>query len=207
MEELTNEQFAALLDDLIACQGHMIGRYGYDPVPKYRAARTAVLDAYAQSLDSAGQLRAERNDLQSKLNHMTDDRDSYAQARAGGAVKVPEPVAWVIPGDGHARDGGWLDAMAWSEGEFTKPLYAHPPAEAATDETRLRNAVKLAYGHLWNVNEEPAAPIPIRTNEAASIAARHALRDVLTMDERGEAIKIVRAALSGRKEGNVNEPR
>lgn len=37
-----------------------------------------------------------------------------------------EPVAWVIGRDNNANDRGFIDAMAWSEGEFTTPLYAHP---------------------------------------------------------------------------------
>lgn len=61
---------------------------------------------------------------------------------------------------------------------------------------KLRAAVKLAYGHLWAINDEPAAPIPLRSCEQASNAARHALRDALTMDERGQAIAEVRALLS-----------
>lgn len=43
-----------------------------------------------------------------------------------------EPVAWVIPGDDNARDNGAIDAMAWREGEFTKPLYDAPPAIGPT---------------------------------------------------------------------------
>lgn len=40
-----------------------------------------------------------------------------------------KPVAWVIPGQDNANDRGFLDAMAWQEGEFTTPLY---PASALT---------------------------------------------------------------------------
>jgi len=40
----------------------------------------------------------------------------------------PQPVAWVIPGDGNANDKGFIDAMAWQEGEFTQPLYTEPRA-------------------------------------------------------------------------------
>lgn len=35
-------------------------------------------------------------------------------------------VAWVIPGDDNARPNGFIDAMAWREGEFTRPLFASP---------------------------------------------------------------------------------
>lgn len=38
--------------------------------------------------------------------------------------KQEQPVAWVIPGRDNARADGFIDAMAWEEGEFTKPLYA-----------------------------------------------------------------------------------
>jgi hypothetical protein len=50
-------------------------------------------------------------------------------AAAVEARETGEPVAWVIPGDDNARFDGWLDAKAWREGEFTRPLYAAPPPE------------------------------------------------------------------------------
>ncbi|PDT86529.1 hypothetical protein [Sinorhizobium sp. BJ1] len=59
-----------------------------------------------------------------------------------------EAVAWVIPGDDNARDDGWLDAMAWREGEFTRPLYAHPSSHSplsagdAGEIERLRKALQ-----------------------------------------------------------------
>lgn len=46
------------------------------------------------------------------------------------------PVAWVLPGDDHERDGGWIDARINREGEFTKPLYAAPePAVNEPEQT------------------------------------------------------------------------
>jgi hypothetical protein len=39
---------------------------------------------------------------------------------------VTPPVAWVIPGDDNGNMHGFIDAMAWEEGEFTRPLYASP---------------------------------------------------------------------------------
>lgn len=48
----------------------------------------------------------------------------YAALSGNGEA---EPVAcWVVPGVDTARDSGFIDAMAWKEGEFTKPLYAYP---------------------------------------------------------------------------------
>jgi len=54
--------------------------------------------------------------------------------------------------------------------------------------TDLREAAILAYGHLWHVNTEPLAPIPMRSPEEASYAARKLLRDLLTSEERGRGI-------------------
>lgn len=82
-------------------------------------------------------------------------------------------------------------------------MAAHPPAEgteqrqpsslgatvAMTREVRM--AVMLAYGHLWHVNNEPAAPIPMYSPEKAAYEARKQLRDLLTKQERGEAINQV----------------
>jgi hypothetical protein len=52
-------------------------------------------------------------------------RDAFFPPEPGR--DAPEPVAWVIPGDDNARADGYLDAMAWREGEFTRPLFASPP--------------------------------------------------------------------------------
>ncbi len=136
----TSEQFAALLDDF-ACVCATLGEEQSSPLPvdtrgtltEQTQARTAVLDAYAQALDSAGQLRAERNDLQSKLNHMTDDRDSYAQARAGGAVKVPDERTADDYPYSYSNESAFR-ADEWNACRAEVLRLNHPPAEAATDE-------------------------------------------------------------------------
>ena len=66
---------------------------------------------------------------------------------------------------------------------------AIPGADAMTREVRM--AVMLAYGHLWHVNNEPMAPTPLYLPERAAYAARSQLRDLLTKQERGEAINQV----------------
>ena len=65
-----------------------------------------------------------------------------------------------------------------------------PPQNAAQTE-----AIALAYGYLWHVNEEPFAPIPTYTPQRAAYDARRILRDTMTHEQRGEAINKVRAML------------
>jgi len=72
--------------------------------------------------------------------------------------------------------------------------------EVMNDEAKA--AVKLAYGHLWHVNNEPAAPIAIYDTEKAAYEARRQLRGLLTDKERGEAINHV-GSLIGRYENPV----
>ena len=73
---------------------------------------------------------------------------------------------------------------------------SYAAAGAAPVPENWRSAVAMAYGHLWHVNNEPMAPIPLRSEESASYAARKLLRDLLTTEERGEAINSVRAMLT-----------
>jgi hypothetical protein len=67
--------------------------------------------------------------------------------------------------------------------------------EPISDAEKWKQAVMLAYGHLWHVNNEPMAPIPMRSPEKAAYAARRVLLDLLTHEERGLAINEVRALL------------
>lgn len=59
---------------------------------------------------------------------------------------------------------------------------------AASELQKLRAAIALAYGHLWHVNNEPAAPIRLRSAEECAYEARKVLRGFLTHEERGDAI-------------------
>ena len=60
-------------------------------------------------------------------------------------------------------------------------------AEIAT----MREAIGMAYGHLWCVNEEPLAPVALYSKEKAAYAARKLLRDTMTSDQRGRFINRV----------------
>ena len=76
----------------------------------------------------------------------------------------------------------------------TEALLSAPSQPAAQQSKPLlewQKAVMEAYGHLWHVNNEPAAPIPMRSPEKAAYEARKCLRELLTKEERGEAINAV----------------
>ena len=64
------------------------------------------------------------------------------------------------------------------------------------ERNRLREAIALAYGHLWHVNNEPMAPVPLRSPEKAAYEARKVLRDLMTHEQRGEAINKVQQLLT-----------
>ncbi len=61
-------------------------------------------------------------------------------------------------------------------------------APAAGEVAEMLAKVADAYGHLWHVNNEPMAPIALRSPEKAAYEARKILRDMLTNEQRGEAI-------------------
>ena len=56
---------------------------------------------------------------------------------------------------------------------------------------KLRSAISTAYGYLWHVNNEPGTPNQYPP-ERAAYEARRALRDLMTKEQRGEAINRVR---------------
>ncbi|MHB1297277.1 MAG: hypothetical protein ACYC0B_02010 [Gemmatimonadaceae bacterium] len=85
-------------------------------------------------------------DFARALNVGTDDlrafeefvlADYHALLSVAPAAPQPsagEPVAWVVPGDQLGWDDGHIDAMAWPEGNYKQPLYAHPAPSADSRE-------------------------------------------------------------------------
>ena len=59
---------------------------------------------------------------------------------------------------------------------------------------KLRAAVATAYGYLWHVNNEPGTPNQYPP-ERAAYEARKVLRDLMTQEQRGNAINKVREVL------------
>ncbi len=121
-----------------------------------------------------------------------------------------EPVAWVIPGDDNAKCNGFLDAMAHEEEEFSQPLYAHPPTDAAEIErltTRLKEEMAL---YAETDGKRRAAEDRAEKAEAerdAALAQVAALREVvkfherLTVDPSTLSRRDAQMRAEGRKEG------
>ena len=116
------------------------------------------------------------------LRHEAEDLAASAQATQ--AVEPENEVIrlWNERARGFGFDGvaGLLNAMR--HGELTRSAQAVEPAPI------WLMKVADAYGHLWHVNNEPMAPIPIRSPEKAAYEARKILRDMLTHKQRGEAV-------------------
>jgi hypothetical protein len=61
--------------------------------------------------------------------------------------------------------------------------------------TELLCGIALAYGYLWHVNNESGTPAIVYSPEKAAYEARKVLRDLLMVEQRGNAIDNVRATL------------
>lgn len=117
------------------------------------------------------------------------------------ALEKQEPVAHVVVepdywSGGHFYEGSkpYIRYAELRELRIGDKLYT--AAGAAPVPEDWRSAVAMAYGHLWHINNEPMAPIPLRSEESASYAARKLLRDLMTTKERGEAINAVQKLLA-----------
>lgn len=67
-------------------------------------------------------------------------------------------------------------------------------------------AVQEAYGWLWHVNNEPMAPVSPLPPVQAAYEARKGIRDLLTMEQRGEAINAVRGLLENKARSALTTP-
>jgi hypothetical protein len=109
-----------------------------------------------------------------------------ADHQEAAAPQLPEPDGIIVVGS-QALRAFTAETML----SFRAAGVAEALAKQAAEVERLREAIATAYGHLWHVNNEPMAPVPLRSPEAAAYAARKALRDLLTTNERGAAINRV----------------
>lgn len=102
----------------------------YDPPEKKEEERPAMTEAdeLVKLADKVRDWMPSQRNLLTFVAHERRLIETALRRLAEAGTRKAAPVAWVIPGDDKARDNGAIDAMAWREGEFTKPLYAAPPA-------------------------------------------------------------------------------
>ncbi len=117
------QQFREALDAMLS---EWVNGEGDPDDVVYKETRAAVEALHAEALDQWGQMRAERNDLQSKLNHANDERAALAQQ---GGVKVPTEWPKSNP-YGH----GWNACRA----EVLRLNAARPADQDAVDAARYR---------------------------------------------------------------------
>ncbi|MDE2202701.1 MAG: DUF551 domain-containing protein [Burkholderiaceae bacterium] len=96
----------------------------------------------------------------------------------------------------------WCKPTHWMPLPAAPGLAAAPAVAPVVAPKRWQEAVAEAYGYLWHVNNDPAAPIPLYSPERAAYEARKRLRDLLTTEQRGAAINIVGRGL-GRYEDDA----
>lgn len=106
-------------------------------------------------------------------------------------TQILRDIAYHLTENGYSMTGRDIKLAAL---EIEAAIMRKEP-EPISDAEKWKQAVMLAYGHLWHVNNEPMAPIPMRSPEKAAYAARRVLLDLLTHEERGLAINEVRALL------------
>ena len=81
---------------------------------------------------------------------------------------------------------------------YSGPCPKPPLPQPQTEAERMREAIAVAYGYLWHVNNEPGTPSQYPP-ERAAYEARKALRDLMTNEQRGEAINRVRELMGHNK--------
>lgn len=90
----------------------------------------------------------------------------------------------------------------WTANKVFKAMLAAAPTPPAREDAPVawKEAVRLAYGYLWHVNELREAPIPLYPPKRAAYEARKHLRELLTQDERGRGINDTREQVYGSRE-------
>jgi len=99
-----------------------------------------------------------------------------------------------------AERDGWIAAVQDRDAIIKQYMEAAAALAAENkvlrdDNTHMTQAMMHAYGHLWHVNNEPMAPVPLYSPEKAAYEARKILRDMLTSEHRGIAINQVQALI------------
>jgi uncharacterized phage infection (PIP) family protein YhgE len=148
-----------------------------DAIEALQAERTKYRNEYSTSHAALQLVKEERDTLAAKLAALE------MQFEETHEKMVDNYEAWL---KAHTENQQLRTLIGASAGAQAQPL---------TKEAKA--AVSLAYGYLWHVNMEPMAPVPMYSPEKAATEARKQLRDLLTHEERGQAINQVQHILGG----------
>ncbi len=108
--------------------------------------------------------------------------------RALPAASQPEaaPVVWVIPGNDTEDCNGFVDAMGYEYGEFTRPLYARPtPAPVVpAEDLSNRRAYQVGYAAGQAAALRSAPPVGARVTgwQPIETAPKDGVTEVLMYD-------------------------
>jgi hypothetical protein len=161
----------ALIDIVLdQCSGYLIGP-GYEAAEAARRLR-AALAAPPEPL---------------RVGALSDAAEAYLEAQ--GALDNRE-----LNGI-NAESHGVLQRRVHAARDHLETVLATSAAEVPAEWSK---AVQEAYGWLWHVNNEPMAPIQMWSPESAAHEARKCLRDLLTTEQRGEAINAVQGLLANK---------
>ena len=141
--------------------------------------------------------------IETKVDELVTERDALQAQLAAAQGQLQQAFNWFESIDKTACESEdsinksrKLFAVARDARIAMAALKAAPIPQQPSVPEGWKQAVALAYGHLWHVNNEPMAPIALRSSETAAYEARKQLRDLLTREERGLAINQVQALLA-----------
>jgi len=141
-----------------------------DAIVAFRSCRR--LDEHGCDLIPGDGEPAHLQALVDVLNAVPDLLTLAERGLAAGAGETITPFCYVLPGDDTANDKGFIDAMAWQESEFTKPLYTAQDLATARASERERCA-KIAEmrdeigAQIWPDGHDIAAAIREDKKEGA----------------------------------------
>lgn len=151
-------------------------------------------------LDAIDALIAERDALQAQLaaaqGQIYEGNDVKVAMAIQNTTEVNKLKAKLLEAETESNDYRKSAMNLLTEVNALRAKLAAPIPQQQSVPEGWKQAVALAYGHLWHVNNEPMAPIPLRSSETAAYEARKQLRDLLTHEERGLAINQVQVLLA-----------
>ena len=166
------------------------GETPFERFTRERKDGDALLKVYGKALTEIETLRTQLTEAQGEL-FIWRSQVELDQAELKRAHELREEL--------QSQLEAYKTTLDATQREVTRLLeekYAAPTVGFVLVNQMLLDAVALAYGHLWNINDESMAPIPLRSDGEASYAARKILRDLLTTEQRGNGINQARAAIA-----------